>query len=721
MQENFGNQGGFEGLKGAAEQFNVGSGLFKTSVGDWTFGILSFKKIVESGAFKSITSNVIELSGVLKGLTGVFSVSKVVDSVTDLSNSLYETRKELEKIYGIFGRNNEVVKSLTQQSRETVEFGIGLKENVKAYKALATVFRSRTFDSNLAGLTAKISKAFDIGEESAANIVAPLSKFGGKDSKGITKFFDDVNKSSFEAGISHELVAENMASSSSSMYRFRVDTDKGEAKFKKLAIHSTKMGVSIGHMVEAMDKYRTIPGAVEGSVTASLAGMNISANQLLAGARGTDPSQMFTAVFDHLNKFTDENGALSSVGVDIADILGPMINMGRDEIQDAMMKMSSSGEVAGEFYTNWQDRLKRQQTIQEKMENSLYGILDAVYRLSSPLFDILEFITRHTTLTQALLVATASGWAWAKAGGAIKGGISALRSGGVAGLFSHIKGDRGAEYPTPTSTGSGGTSGGKARRPDGTFGRGMSQKQMAGQSQMMTAQAKQMAASAIPMLAFAGAIWILAKAFQQFGEVNWKEAKYGGLVMGGFVASMAVIGKIAVASMSSLIGLGLAAIGISLAMVAIAKAGQMLEGISLVDIGLGLGALSIGMLALAAVGAVMSTGFGAIAMGLGLIGVVSTIAAIGVVSAKYANNIETLSYALERLAGAMERLRAIDSGTIPIKIDKGTVKELERVTLDMARNGAITNREIIENHITIDMDGVKLARQLVKTTGLRIA
>ena len=51
--------------------------------------------------------------------------------------------------------------------------------------------------------------------------------------------------------------------------------------------------------------------------------------------------------------------------------------------------------------------------------------------------------------------------------------------------------------------------------------------------------------------------------------------------------------------------------------------------------------------------------------------------------------------------------------------DPSTVGMLERVSKDFAANRGGAGAEIIQNHITIELDGTKVARKIVKTAGVR--
>lgn len=63
----------------------------------------------------------------------------------------------------------------------------------------------------------------------------------------------------------------------------------------------------------------------------------------------------------------------------------------------------------------------------------------------------------------------------------------------------------------------------------------------------LTPFAQNMLAISVGIIAFAGALYISAKAFQEFGKVNWDKAKYGGFVMVGLMAGIGVMAAAAYA------------------------------------------------------------------------------------------------------------------------------------------------------------------------------
>lgn len=86
----------------------------------------------------------------------------------------------------------------------------------------------------------------------------------------------------------------------------------------------------------------------------------------------------------------------------------------------------------------------------------------------------------------------------------------------------------------------------------------------------LTPFAQNMLAISVGIIAFAGALYISAKAFQEFGKVNWDKAKYGGFVMVGLMAGVGVMAAAAYALVAT--GADVALKMVALSVVAFAAA-----------------------------------------------------------------------------------------------------------------------------------------------------
>jgi hypothetical protein len=140
--------------------------------------------------------------------------------------------------------------------------------------------------------------------------------------------------------------------------------------------------------------------------------------------------------------------------------------------------------------------------------------------------------------------------------------------------------------------------------------------------------------------------------------------------------------------------------------------------VSLADAKEGIGVLG---LSLASLSFAMST-FGGVGL-LGFAGMAIGVAALkplGTFAATYAEPINLLATSLERLVAVMAQLNDMEAKTINMKIDDRMVNALQRSSLGLYSNGAKGNQEIIENRITVELNGVKLTREIANTIGVRV-
>ena len=98
----------------------------------------------------------------------------------------------------------------------------------------------------------------------------------------------------------------------------------------------------------------------------------------------------------------------------------------------------------------------------------------------------------------------------------------------------------------------------------------------------LTPFAKNMLGISVGLIAFAGALYISAKAFQEFGKVNWDKAANGGWVMVGLITAMvvaAIVAAKAAPAIAALAGLGLAVVAFSAALLISAKGFEVMSKI----------------------------------------------------------------------------------------------------------------------------------------------
>ena len=159
---------------------------------------------------------------------------------------------------------------------------------------------------------------------------------------------------------------------------------------------------------------------------------------------------------------------------------------------------------------------------------------------------------------------------------------------------------------------------------------------------------KKLIQAAAALVILAGALWVTAKAFQEFGKVNWKNAWPGFLALGALVFAAKALEK---GSMSMIKGAAAVAL-LGIALIPAAYAFQMFSDVSWKDVIFG--GIAIGVLAAAAFG--LGLILGPIALGA---------AAIALLGA----SIIPLAFALNLAAPALESFGKIFLGFASIMIN----------------------------------------------------
>lgn len=767
MAETFGKQGGMEGIvsagnnmQQASKTFRNSSAVFKTSVGKWSFGVFmlkdtlgKFTKDIDSTFVKNrktFLSDIKDMGGIITKALSAFTKAKWIDTVADMVDSIYSVRKSLESMYGAFGSaGDEFTSGIMQQSKITNEFGARWLENMASFDAIATKLGSLNFDMNMVGNNTILAKAMDMSEEMAANITTAF-KFAGATTKSTMDFMEDVNKGATKMGLSPALVAQNIAASEKSMMRFAVNTEKGRSKLQQMALISSKMGTDIDNMVSAMDQFRTVGGAMEGSARLSLLGMNTNAMQLLSNARSSDPTKFFEESMKHLEKFADsKTGQLNPIGYDIANALGPMLNMSFDEIQKALYRLKDPKEKDAmmKHYKTMKERAIFMQNMTEKISNSLYGIL----MFLSPAIDLLtktvDKLTSNSTLLKAIIVGITALHFTFKLFGAqiLKHLVLNMISGpGKIGSSSNRRMVRNWAIDRGILTGvskqdefgrflpqSDGVSTGRfsrrARVPRGNINtinamdklNRSNTAMLNAETSKITAQSVRMLAAVPAILAFGGSMIMLAKAFKMFGEVDWSSAKYGGIVMGGLVAAMFALSKAKVGwEAAAMLGaLGAAALLSATAFKILSSAISPLmgRGSDIAGLAGGLVALS-GAMSLVSLNALSS-----IVGGTSLWMASKSIEKIGEVALKYSSPINQLANGIGNLSNSLYRLQSLSIE--PIKLDGikqlGDIAEKYPKLLSQSSGQSLASKmnDVIQVHLhsTIELDGLKLGEATAGT------
>lgn len=660
---------------------------------------------------------------------------------------------------------------LLDATYQTQKFGIDLNDNIESLGELVSQLGSTNIGKEWVIQASQMAKLFGIGAENSAKIASSFA-FQNRGTEEFKKFMESTEQAANNLSLPINEVAQNIASSTISMTRFNLASKESLRRFTALAAFSTKIGKNIDEMVTALDEFRSFEGAAQGAVQFGLAGMNVNAIQLMSMARSGNPQRMIESVLKHIENYAGKNGNMQgTVAADLAESLGPMINMSREDIQQAIYRRRyDAGKSVDPLTKESLERLKSQQTLQESIDNSLKKMTMLLTPVLIKMTSMFEWLTNNTKLITGILttiaVSLAAGTAF-KMWGGIRNTVDLWRATGRQsfnwGSYSHTMRGGGGRFGnsprglgglkhrltrfgdaislyglgTPNPLGNvdeteeriqnrtGGMYGRKGNKlpggrggykvPKGSGGGsqmdmytgGSAGKEVLRDSKMFMAEATKMFAAAFQMVAFAGAIWILGKALRNLEGIDVKRTILPLGLALGALTAGMGIGKMGGTFQAAA---GMAAIGAALW--TIGSAMKFFKDVNLLNVGIGMVALAGGLAAIAAVGGIMMgvgpLAAGALAVGLGATAI--SIATLGKTAQKYGKPIETLSYAMERFANALAIIKSLGMKVVDIKIDAKTLTGLEKIAL--AYNGKIgaTDSKPIEITTNLVVDGQVLAR-----------
>lgn len=736
MADNLGNQGGIGDFLQGIGKFSEGTEVFKTAAGKLTFGFGMFNSAVKNldfSKFDSLGKIIVDLTGVLRDLPEIFTKSKLVDVVARLGLELQDASRSISGSFGIMGKSNrEMVKSATTISKGLAKYGITIADVLESQIALSRLAGTRITDENLIGTTARLARDEFLGlGQDAAQVTYALSTAGGMATEFIGTFADQMQSAFVRAGLQISDLGDSMRGSTNVMARLNLNTEEGAKKLSSMSLAAAKMGTTVDSLLESMEQYRGITGAVSGAALAARYGLRISPTQLMSASRGGDPTQLATIIMQRLKGYTNEKGTLDpSVGVDMARGLGQLIGMDLNQIQTALWRMNMTGESSADAFASMAERQFKQQRVMEKIENALYSVALILEPVLTPMVSILNKIAESTVASVSLLAAILL----ISKREAITGFVGRVRSAGGIGAFTKgaisnkMEAVRSIVRPgsvssmPPADFGDGLTKSQKATRiSDQTKLINAQSKSAASSAKLMKAQAGNMLSSAVAMVAFAGSMWILSKAFKGFQGLNWKEISQGIIVMGSMVGAMKLISMIGQVDWKSVLSMSGAIALLGGAMFIMAKPLEILSKLDLVKVAGGMTLLAGSMLAFMGIGALgmASGGIGVAAWAIGLGMVASSIALIGKAAEIASQPIYLLGSGFEKMANAMVTLSNVEPAKINSNIKAIDMEGLSKNISQFAEVSAnVGNKEVtIQNHIRLDIDGKKFMDKIVESRG----
>ena len=379
------------------------------------------------------------------------------------------------------------------------------------------------------------------------------------------------------------------------------------------------VGLNLGQVEKIADSLLNFQSSIEAELEAQL----LTGNALnLSRAREMAMMGDMKGLSEEIGKQEAIKEAFASKNVIAQNAAAKALGLSREELAKMSLQQDYNNMAADEFKRKYGEvsyESLKAQSAQDKFNTALQkmqSVLGDIFHALTPIIDGFAYLVTIPYVPQLAAAALAVKVLGGSFGGVMKAGKSLL------GLFTNI-GTKAAETAASTAkTVSDSTSGAasqasQAGKKASSPGGGMIEK-------FNKLDTKSLLRGAAAMVILSAALYISAKAFQEFADVEWPAVALG---VGGMIG-LAVAAKIISKGSKDMI-LGAAAIGIlGLAMIPLAYALNQMADVNIEGVLAAAAGLVIFSAAAYALGSLFYTGIGAVLFGAGLLGIMALAVAI---------------------------------------------------------------------------------------------
>jgi hypothetical protein len=504
-------------------------------------------------------------------------------------------------------------------SRNLRPLGVGFAEANKAAEALYDTFGNMALiNEKNVGFVADMSARMGVSEEVGAKFVKSMS-YAGAD---VEKMGKTLEKIAVENGVSAAAVMSDIAESTEGAYTFLA---KNPQAFVRTAAEARKLGMTMQQISNISEGLLDIENSLGSEMEAQI----ISGKSL-----NLDAARYYALVGDQegvLREITKNVGTIdefNKMGVLQQQAIAKAFGMTVDDMAKMLQARKEEGKLSAEEKRARQERAKQDQTIQSTMTeigNAWSTIISDLSSVFLPLVEDVAWVLGKIAKGVAWVHEGIAGWSPAlRQATALVAGLGVAMAavmagkgigkmlGGVGGMFGKIG--------TGIGKGISGTLSG-VFTPLKDF--------------MGNVKPTQMLAAGAAMVMMAGAVWIMADAMGKLANVKWGDILFGIGILGALVGAVLLLGTISTSAAPMLVIGGLAILAFAGAVWVVADAAEKLAnasdglntlfgglmgldvaklfgvGAGLTAVGYGLGAMAIGAAALGVVGAIFGGGAGA--------------------------------------------------------------------------------------------------------------
>ena len=548
------------------------------------------------GSFKDKLDDAAAIMRDPKVATGLFAIA-AADAMKDFGKAVLDTRKEMglmaAEVFNVAG-------TLGMASIKGFTMGVGIGDAADAMKSLSAAgIQYSDITSDTVKEVAVLTTQLGVGSEQAAKLFKQfkmLESSSGESAKSVIEFTKGLARAN---GVAPGKVMNDIANNTEAFAAYSDDSGKNMIK---AAVFAAQLGVEMSTLSGMADNLLNIEDSIQKEMEASvLLGRQINMNKArelalsgdLEGAAAAAIQQMGgIAEFQKMNVI-ERKAAAAAAGIQVSELQTILSNKSK-QVQLGLTELTTAEKthevVAG---------------IGKQIANNIPLLASGINMLGS-LTNVLGRSEMKRYAKSAIFMAKEVGHAvtmgiFRKKSLAQSLGIDKFAANKGEDLVSSLKDKAKEKGEDLVDKGADKLKGAFEKTPKtGTPGKGFN--------------VKSALKAAAAMLIIAAAMFVFAKAAQQFGVgINWPSVAIGSAILVSLGASAALLGKMS----SQIIQGSLAMAILGLALVPAAFAFSLLAGVDAGSIIAMAGAIIILSAAALVIGSIMASGVGAIAFALG--------------------------------------------------------------------------------------------------------
>tara|TARA_R110001583_G_scaffold42896_2_gene136430 strand:+ start:22662 stop:25097 length:2436 start_codon:yes stop_codon:yes gene_type:complete len=548
------------------------------------------------GSFKDKLDDAAAIMRDPKVATGLFAIA-AADAMKDFGKAVLDTRKEMglmaAEVFNVAG-------TLGMASIKGFTMGVGIGDAADAMKSLSAAgIQYSDITSDTVKEVAVLTTQLGVGSEQAAKLFKQfkmLESSSGESAKSVIEFTKGLARAN---GVAPGKVMNDIANNTEAFAAYSDDSGKNMIK---AAVFAAQLGVEMSTLSGMADNLLNIEDSIQKEMEASvLLGRQINMNKArelalsgdLEGAAAAAIQQMGgIAEFQKMNVI-ERKAAAAAAGIQVSELQTILSNKSK-QVQLGLTELTTAEKthevVAG---------------IGKQIANNIPLLASGINMLGS-LTNVLGRSEMKRYAKSAIFMAKEVGHAvtmgiFRKKSLAQSLGIDKFAANKGEDLVSSLKDKAKEKGGDLVDKGADKLKGAFEKTPKtGTPGKGFN--------------VKSALKAAAAMLIIAAAMFVFAKAAQQFGVgINWPSVAIGSAILVSLGASAALLGKMS----SQIIQGSLAMAILGLALVPAAFAFSLLAGVDAGSIIAMAGAIIILSAAALVIGSIMASGVGAIAFALG--------------------------------------------------------------------------------------------------------